>query len=153
MVQLSDRYVTTGKTVALTAEVAYHGGGSGSLLAASVYPAAVPLPLRLPVGTNACSRLQVSKQGRVGTPPPHWPHCSPTLLRALLGQSPDRVCVQGPEFISSFVRADRQTGGKQEGPGQMPCVDWACTMDALLPVRVPDCSQSTSFASTSNDRP
>ena len=46
---------------------------------------------------------------------------------------------------SSFV--------EQEGPRQMPCVDWACTVDALLPVRVPDCSQSTSFASTSNDCP
>lgn len=33
-----------------------------------------------------------SQAGRVGTPPPHWPSCSPTRLRALPAQSPDRVC-------------------------------------------------------------
>lgn len=47
-----------------------------------------------------------SQAGRVGTPPPHWPSCFPTRLRALPAQTPDRVCEAqaGSEFpVASWL--------------------------------------------------
>lgn len=61
-----------------------------------------------------------ARRGRVGTPLPHWPRCSPTLQWALRAQSPDRVCgaQAGLEFpVASWLAWCLALGG----PGYRVC--------------------------------